>query len=74
MGLLVTRVNPSAGMITEASKHGSYIHEATGTIYPKIQIMTVTELLDDKHPSIPSPLPPYMQATWAPASVAVQLF
>ena len=74
MGLLLTRITPTAGMVTEAAKHGSYIHDATGTLYPKIQMMTVTELLDGKQPKIPSPLPPYQQASWAATSVAVPLF
>ena len=74
MGLLITRVPPTAGMVQEASKHGSYIHEATGTLYPVIQILTTTELLAGVQPQVPSPLPPYQQASWAAASVAVPLF
>jgi SAM-dependent methyltransferase len=74
MGLLLTLENPTRDMPGEAAANGSYIHEATGTIYPKIQLMTVSELLDDKQPKIPSPLPPYQQATWAPGSEAVSLF
>jgi hypothetical protein len=56
------------------AKHGSYIHDATGTIYPKIQLLTVGQLLNGEQPKVPSPLPPYMQATWAPGSEAVSLF
>lgn len=74
MGLLITRVQPTDGMVSEAAKHSSYVHEATGTLYPKVQIMTVAELLDGAQPKVPSPLPPYMQATWAPGSEAVRLF
>ena len=74
MGLLITRVPPTEGMEREASKHGSYIHEATGTFYPVIQLLTTGELLADVQPKLPSPLPPYQQATWAPGSEAVPLF
>jgi DNA modification methylase len=74
MGLLITRVQPTAGMVQEAQKHGSYIHEATGTIYPLIQLMMTDQLLTGDQPKIPSPLPPYQQASWAAASVAVPLF
>ena len=74
MGLLITRVEPTEGMKSEASKHGSYIHEATGALYPVLQILTTSQLLDEVQPKIPSPLPPYQQATWAPDSVAVPLF
>ena len=61
-------------MRSEAEKHGNYIHEATGMLYPKIQILTVSELLGGAQPAIPSPLPPYQQATWGPGSEAVALF
>lgn len=74
MGLLLTRVPPSPGMLGEAAKHGSYIHEATGTIFPCIQLLTVGQLLNGEQPKVPSPLPPYMQASWAPGSEAVPLF
>ena len=74
MGLLITHVEPTEGMKNEAAKHGTYIHEATGSIYPVIQILTTGQLLDEVAPKIPSPLPPYQQATWAPDSVAVSLF
>jgi hypothetical protein len=74
MGLLITRGTPTDGMNREAVKHASYIHEATGTLYPKIQMVTVGQLLDGLEPKIPSPLPPYMQSTWAAGSVATPLF
>ena len=74
MGLLITRVDPTEGMRNEASKHGWYIHEATGSIYPVLQILTTSQLLSEIEPKIPSPLPPYQQASWAPDSVAVPLF
>ena len=74
MGLLITRVDPTEGMRNEASKHGSYIHEATWSIYPVLQILTTSQLLSEVQPKIPSPLPPYQQASWAPDSVAVPLF
>jgi site-specific DNA-methyltransferase (adenine-specific) len=74
MGLMITHVEPTGGMRSEAAKHGTYIHDATGTIYPVIQMLTTTQLLDGQQPQIPSPLPPYQQATWAPDSVAVPLF
>ncbi len=74
MGLLLTWVTPTDGMVKEAAKHGSYIHDATGMIYPKIQLLTVGQLLEGEQPKVPSPLPPYMQASWAPGSEAVSLF
>jgi site-specific DNA-methyltransferase (adenine-specific) len=74
MGLLLTRAPATEAMLREASKHGSYVHEATGTMHPRIQMLTVAELLNGVQPKVPSPLPPYMQASWAPASEAVRMF
>jgi site-specific DNA-methyltransferase (adenine-specific) len=74
MGLLLTRVPASDGMLKEAVRHGSYIHEATGALFPRIQLLTTGELLAGTQPKIPSPLPPYQQASWAPGSEAMPLF
>jgi len=51
-----------------------YVHEATGTQYPKIQLITIKQLLGGQELKMPTPLPPYLQATWVPQSEAVPLF
>ena len=62
MGVFVTMNPPTKGMIEAANHGGSYIHPANGQRYPKLQIMTVQELLDDKKPNMPTALLPYFQA------------
>ena len=62
MGVFVTMNSPTKGMIEAANHGGSYIHPANGQRYPKLQIMTVQELLDDKKPNMPTALLPYFQA------------
>lgn len=74
MGLLITVAHPTRGMKQKADAQGTYTHDATGTTYPRIQIVTINDLLTGKAPQMPSPLPPYLQATCAPQSEAVSLF
>jgi site-specific DNA-methyltransferase (adenine-specific) len=53
IGIFVTLEQPTRQMVTEASKFGLYAHDISGAKYPKIQILTIEELLSDKKPSIP---------------------
>jgi hypothetical protein len=52
-------------MVDEANHAGTYKHPANGTTYPKIQIITVTELLAGKRPKLPATMLPYIQASKA---------
>jgi len=59
-GVLITLVEPTKGMVEEASKSGYYtyhISEANQIRIPKIQILTVEQLLKPQPPLI---MPPYM--------------
>jgi site-specific DNA-methyltransferase (adenine-specific) len=62
MGLLITLTPPTKGMIEEVNHSGTYERELTGKSYPKLQIITVAELLEGKRPSMPEPINPYVQA------------
>jgi hypothetical protein len=46
----------------------------TGTGYPRVQIITVAELLAGKRPKMPTAILPYIQAAAKPGSEAVSLF
>lgn len=52
VGLFITLNKPSSGMVTEALSAGNYVHPTSGT-YPRIQILTVAELLEGKQPQLP---------------------
>ena len=52
IGLFITLANPTAPMKTEAVKAGFYESPHHGK-FPKIQIITVEELLMGKRPAIP---------------------
>lgn len=62
MGVLITNSSPTRGMIEEANHAGTYTYPVNGQVYPRIQMITVSELLTGKRPQLPGTLNPYMQA------------
>lgn len=66
MGILVTRTAPTKQMIETATKAGSYVLPLNGRKFPKIQIITVEELLAGKRPEMP---PEHGTFTEAPKAV-----
>lgn len=51
-GIFLTLEEPTRGMISEAKSKG-FIHDSMGNSYPKIQILTVEEILKGKKPDLP---------------------
>lgn len=62
MGIFVSMIEPTKGMIEAANQSGTYNHPANGQPFPRVQLMTVQDLLDDKKPNMPTALLPYFQA------------
>ncbi|MGD0863752.1 MAG: DNA methyltransferase [Candidatus Limnocylindrales bacterium] len=64
IGLFVTLEEPSGPMHLEATTAGVYHSELSGRDYPRIQIITIRELLEEhRHPELPVlVLPAYQQA------------
>ena len=64
LGLLVTLEEPSAPMKREATEAGYYHSEVSGRDYPRVQIITIRELLDEgRKPNLPLLiLPAYQKA------------
>ena len=64
MGLLVTLEEPSKPMVQNATEAGFHHSDVSGRDYPRVQIMTIRELLEEgKKPSMPLlVLPTYQQA------------
>lgn len=62
MGILITLGQPTKGMKDEADKAGNYTADLTGQDYPKIQIVTVADLMDGKQPKMPTAILPYLKA------------
>jgi hypothetical protein len=53
MGIFITLEEPTAPMIKEAKNMGTYINPLTHQEYPKIEIVTISEILNDKRLNLP---------------------
>jgi len=66
MGLLITLSSPTKGMIDEANHSGIYTNEFTGNSFPKVQILTIQELMNGKKPDMQTAILPYIKAAPRP--------
>ncbi|MEV3927059.1 DNA methyltransferase [Actinomadura coerulea] len=62
MGVLITMKEPTKAMVEAAHHSGIYTYPVNSQRYPKVQIITVEELLAGKLPNMPATLLPYFQA------------
>jgi DNA modification methylase len=67
MGVLILLAEPTRGILDAVDHGGTYRWTITGQTYPRVQVITVKELLAGKKPEMPTPLEPYPQAFRAPA-------
>jgi DNA modification methylase len=63
LGLLVTMAEPTRGILDAVNHAGTYRHPSNGEIYPKVQVITVSDLLAGKSPKLPPTMLPYVRAT-----------
>jgi len=62
MGILLTLEKSTRGMATEVAQSSSYSSPLTGQTYPKLQLLTVGDLLSGKRPKMPPAILPYFKA------------
>ncbi len=62
MGIFATMKPPTKAMREVAKTSGVYKHPGDGREYPRIQIITVEEMLDGRRPKLPPTFLPYFQA------------
>lgn len=62
MGVLITMSEPTRGVLDAVNHGGTYVHPANNQTFPKVQVITVAELLAGKRPKMPLTLLPYVQA------------
>lgn len=75
MGILITQVPPTAGVSEVMNHSGSYTLPTNGQKFPKLQTITVADLLAGKRPEMPATYLPYIAAAKAPtATGATPLF
>ncbi|KJR43902.1 adenine-specific DNA-methyltransferase [Candidatus Magnetoovum chiemensis] len=65
IGIFITLEIPTQPMIKEALSKGYYKSIGFSKDYPRIQILTIDELLSGKLPQIPITIPAYKKAQWA---------
>lgn len=68
MGLLITLAKPTRGMTDEADHSGTYSNEFTGNSFPKVQIISVEDLMGGKRPNMLTPIIPYIKASPRPVA------
>lgn len=62
MGILVT-LAPATKGVQDAINHGGvYTHPANGQTFPRLQHVTISDLLKGKRPTLPTMLRPYIEA------------
>ncbi len=62
IGVLLTLEPPTQPMVTEAASAGFYHNDFWDKDYPRVQILTVEEMLSGKRPDVPSTRSPFAQA------------
>jgi site-specific DNA-methyltransferase (adenine-specific) len=63
IGVFITLHEPTRDMIKDAVSAGYYRSQLSGKDYPKIQILTIEELLKGIKPKIPNQISPFKKAT-----------
>ena len=71
MGVLITMAEPTRGVLDAINHGGTYTWPRNGQSYPRVQVITIRELLSGVRPNMPRiQLPYYVQATRAPVPSA----
>jgi hypothetical protein len=62
MGILITMAEPTRGVLDAVNHGGTYTLPVNGQVFPRVQVITVADLLKQKRPTMPLTLLPYIQA------------
>jgi site-specific DNA-methyltransferase (adenine-specific) len=62
MGVLITLEEPTKGIKDVIDHGGNFTHPANGQNFPKLQRITIADLLDGKKPQMPPTILPYIAA------------
>lgn len=74
LGVLILMSEPTRGIIDAVNHAGTYRHPSNGQIFPKIQVVTVSDLLLGRRPNLPGTINPYMKASKAKVESAQMSF
>jgi DNA modification methylase len=67
MGILITMAEPSPGVRDAVEHGGTYVWPINGKVFPRVQVITIRQLLDKKRPEMPLLDLVYSKATKAVA-------
>jgi len=70
MGVLITMAEPSKGVLDAVAHGRTYTWPVNGETFPRVQVITVKQLLQGRRPKTPSLLMPYIPAAKLIASSA----
>lgn len=62
MGVYVCLHEPTRGMSDVVNASGVYTWPVDGRTFPKVQILSISQLLAGHRPKMPTPFLPYVQA------------
>lgn len=62
MGILIVMEKPTKGVLDAVRASGNYTWPFNGEVFPKVQVMTVDQLLRGEKPKLPPLVLPYLQA------------
>lgn len=62
MGVFICLTEPTKGMREVENNSGTYAWEVDGRAFPKVQIVTIAQLLAGQRPKMPTAFLPYIQA------------
>jgi site-specific DNA-methyltransferase (adenine-specific) len=65
MGVLITMATPTRGVLDAVDHGGTYTWPVNGQTFPRVQVITVADLLAGKRPRMPQLMLPYIQASRA---------
>ena len=65
MGVLLLMGEPTRGVLDAVAHAGSYTWPINGQRFPRVQVLSVAQLIDGQRPQTPSLLLPYIQAARA---------
>lgn len=74
LGVLILMGDPTRGMIDAVNHAGNYTHPGSGDVFPRLQIISVPQLLNGSRPKLPPTYLPYIAAQKTKPAAGLSLF
>jgi hypothetical protein len=73
MGVLITMTEPTQGVLDAVNHGGVYTWPVNTQVYPRVQVITIADLIHGRRPNMPPPILPYIQAARAEQPTSSQM-